>query len=68
LDFSKKDDIKKKDRLVALVDKMLMLKAEDNSSPTQSREIKQIDAKIDGFVCDLYNLTEEEIMWLDMER
>jgi hypothetical protein len=60
LDLSKKEGIKKKDQLISLVDKILELKAEDNSSLVRLKEIKQLDDKIDMFVCDLYNLTEEE--------
>ncbi|MDR2410301.1 MAG: Eco57I restriction-modification methylase domain-containing protein, partial [Bacteroidales bacterium] len=58
LDLSKKDDIKKKDKLVALVDKMLGLKAE---TQPQLKAIRQIDDEIDRFVYSLYNLADEEI-------
>jgi hypothetical protein len=61
LDLSKKDDIKKKDRLVALVDKMLGLQIESQPTPTQLKAIRQTDDEIDKFVYGLYDLKEEEI-------
>jgi hypothetical protein len=61
LDLSKKEDIKKKDRLVSLVDKMLELKAETQINPARLKEIRQINDEIDGLVYGLCGLTEEEI-------
>ncbi|GHU14984.1 type II restriction endonuclease [Spirochaetia bacterium] len=61
LDFSKKVDIKKRDKLVVLVDKMLELKAGERLNAAQLKEIQRLDDKIDKFVYELYNLTEEEI-------
>jgi hypothetical protein len=45
LDFARKEDPKKKDGLVSLVDRMLNLKVRDNPSPAQVKEINQINDK-----------------------
>jgi hypothetical protein len=61
LNLSKKDDIRKKDRLVTLVDKMLGLQVENQHNSVQLKAIRQTDDEIDRFVYSLYDLAEEEI-------
>jgi len=55
------------DKLVFLVDNMLELKKKyhearmEQEEEIYERQIKLVDAQIDGLVYDLYGLTEEEI-------
>ncbi len=67
IDFSKKTEVKKHDRMVNLVEAMLALhkqlaatKSESQKSVIQ-RQIDATDAEIDRLVYDLYGLTAEEI-------
>lgn len=67
IDFSKKADVTKHDRMVSLVDRMLHLCASLGSADSdQSRDVLQhqidaMDAEIDRLAYDLYGLTEEDI-------
>ncbi len=67
IDFSDKKDVKRHDRMVALVEQMLTLhkqlaaaKSESQKTVVQ-RQIDATDAEIDRLVYELYELTDEEI-------
>jgi len=67
IDFSNKKDVKRHDRMVALVEQMLTLhkqlaaaKSESQKTVVQ-RQIDATDAEIDRLVYELYELTDEEI-------
>ena len=55
------------DKLVALVDNMLKLQKKYHEARMEidkglyERQIRIVDAQIDGLVYDLYGLTEEEV-------
>lgn len=67
LDFSKKEDKKKHDRLVKLVDniiainKKLVGESNPNTKEILERQVRALDGEIDRLVYGLYGLTEEEI-------
>ncbi|MGP8321971.1 MAG: Eco57I restriction-modification methylase domain-containing protein, partial [Methanosarcinaceae archaeon] len=67
IDFSNHEGVTKHDKLVALVDNMLELQRKyhdarmERDKELYERQIKVVDAQIDGLVYDLYGLTEEEI-------
>ena len=62
-----KDLRKKHDKLVALVDTVLELQKNYHDAKMErdkelyERQIRIVDAQIDGLVYDLYGLTDEEI-------
>ena len=68
-----KDLRKKHDKLVALVDSMLELQKKyretrmERDKGLYERQIRIVDAQIDGLVYDLYGLTEEEIKVVEGE-
>jgi type I restriction-modification system DNA methylase subunit len=69
IDFSDPAAIARHDRIVALVDEMLVLQRElvaaekslDDARSDLARRIARVDREIDGLVYELYGLTEEEI-------
>jgi len=67
IDFSNPDEKAQHDKLVSLVDNMLELQKKyhearmERDKELYERQIKLVDAQIDGLVYDLYGLTEEEI-------
>jgi hypothetical protein len=67
IDFTKPADVEKHDRMVSLVDRMLVLvpkrRAEANpqAAAQLDAQIAATDRQIDRLVYDLYGLTEEEI-------
>ncbi|NMG82789.1 MAG: N-6 DNA methylase, partial [Methanosarcinales archaeon] len=67
IDFSNPDEKAQHDKLVSLVDNMLELQKKyhearmDRDKELYERQIKLVDAQIDGLVYDLYGLTEGEI-------
>jgi len=67
LDFSKKSDKDRHDKLAALVEEMLALKKRESAEVLPQartviqRQIAALDNRIDEAVYGLYNLTEEEI-------
>ena len=67
IDFTNPDERAQHDKLVALVDKMLELQKKYHEARMEpdkelyERQIKTVDAQIDGLVYDLYGLTGEEI-------
>ena len=65
IDFTNPDDIKKHDRMIALVERMLELHKRTPQTPQEQerlqREIATTDAQIDRLVYYLYGLTDEEI-------
>jgi hypothetical protein len=67
IDFSVPEEKAQHDKLVALVDNMLELQKKyhearmEQDKEIYERQIKLVDAQIDGLVYDLYGLTEEEI-------
>ncbi|CAD6491416.1 MAG: N-6 DNA Methylase [Candidatus Argoarchaeum ethanivorans] len=67
IDFSNPVEKIQHDKLVALVDKMLELQKKyhearmERDKELYERQIKIVDAQIDGLVYDLYGLTEEEV-------
>jgi len=67
IDFSNKADVKKHDRIVALVETMLDLhkRLPEAKTPAEKtvieRRIAATDRQIDGLVYELYELTDEEI-------
>jgi hypothetical protein len=71
IDFASKKDKAAHDRLVSLVDQMLSLQkswaAAQSPSNKESlqRQIDAVDRRIDRFVYDLYNLTNDEIEIVD---
>jgi len=60
-------EVAQHDKLVSLVDNMLELHKKHHEARMErdkelyERQIKIVDAQIDGLVYDLYGLTEEEI-------
>jgi hypothetical protein len=67
IDFSNPAEVTKHDKLVSLVDNMLELQKKyhearmERDKELYERQIKTVDAQIDGLVYELYGLTEEEI-------
>ncbi len=67
IDFSNPAEKTQHDKLVSLVDTMLELQTKYHESRMErdkelyERQIKIVDAQIDGLVYDLYGLTEVEI-------
>ena len=67
IDFSNPSEKTQHDKLVALVENMLELQKKHQEARMEQdkelyeRQIKLVDAQIDGQVYDLYGLTEEEI-------
>jgi len=67
IDFSNPEEVAKHDTLVSLVDNMLALQTKyhearmEQDKELYERQIKLVDAQIDGLVYELYGLTEEEI-------
>jgi hypothetical protein len=63
IDFSKKDEKRIHDRLVELVDQILVAQSNLRESATEldRKRIAILDAQIDRAVYELYGLTEEEI-------
>ena len=67
IDFSNPSEKAQHDKLVSLVDNMLELQKKyhmarmERDKELYERQIKIVDAQIDGLVYDLYGLTEEEI-------
>jgi hypothetical protein len=67
MDFSPLAEKAQHDKLVALVDNMLELQKKHHNARMEQdkelyeRQIKIVDAQIDGLVYELYGLTEEEI-------
>jgi len=67
IDFDNPEDVKKHDRMVELVERMLKLHGEragERNPETVRRletDITTTDRQIDRLVCDLYGLTDEEI-------
>jgi hypothetical protein len=65
--FSNPEEIAQHEKLVALVDNMLEQQKKHHEARMEQdkelyeRQIKLVDAQIDGLVYDLYGLTEEEI-------
>jgi hypothetical protein len=74
LDFSKKSDKVRHDKLVALVDQMLDLKKKEQAETLPQtktmlgRQIQAVDRQIDTLVYELYGLTEDEIRVVEGER
>ena len=67
MDFPPLTEKAQHDKLVALVENMLELQKKyhearmEQDKELYERQIKIVDAQIDGLVYDLYGLTEEEI-------
>jgi Cys-tRNA synthase (O-phospho-L-seryl-tRNA:Cys-tRNA synthase) len=67
MDFSPLAEKAQHDKLVALVDNILELQKKyhetrmEQDKELYERQIKLVDAQIDGLVYDLYGLTDEEI-------
>jgi len=67
IDFSNPEEVAKHDKLVSLVDNMLGLQKKyrearmERDKELYERQIKLVDAQIDGLVYDLYGLTDGEI-------
>jgi hypothetical protein len=67
INFDDPEDVTQHDKLVALVDNMLELQKKYHEARMEldkglyERQIRIVDAQIDGLVYDLYGLTEEEI-------
>ncbi len=67
IDFSNPEEVAKHDKLVSLVYNMLELQKKyhevrmERDKEIYERQIKIVDAQIDGLVYDLYGLTEEEV-------
>jgi hypothetical protein len=67
IDFSDPNERAQHDKLVSLVDNMLELQKKyhearmERDKEIYERQIKIVDAQIDGLVYDLYGLTDEEI-------
>jgi ribosomal protein L30E len=74
IDFSKKSDKARYDKLIALVEQMLDLKKKEQTETVPqtktmiSRQIQAVDKQIDTLVYDLYGLTEDEIKVVEGER
>ena len=73
IDFSNPEDVAKHDKIVSLVEQMLVMnKKFDNSKLGSEREmiqrrIEATDSEINRLVYQLYNLTEEEIKIVEMK-
>jgi adenine-specific DNA-methyltransferase len=73
VDLSKNSDKAAHDKLVALVDQMLVLKKKEQAEAVPqtktmiSRQIQAVDTQIDALVYRLYGLTEEEIKVVEGE-
>jgi hypothetical protein len=73
IDFSNPTHVAQHDKLVALVENMLELQKKHHDARMEQdkelyeRQIKIVDAQIDGLVYDLYGLTEEEIRIVEEE-
>jgi hypothetical protein len=73
LDFSKKSDKAQHDKLVALVDQMLVLKKKEHAETVPQtktmlgRQIQAVNKQIDTLVYELYGLTEDEIKVVEGE-
>jgi len=65
IDFTKPDEVRQHDRMVALVERMLVLHKQTPVTPQEQvrlqREIDATDSEIDKLVYALYGLTAEEI-------
>jgi len=65
IDFTRPDEVKQHDRMVALVERMLALHKQSPATPQEQvrlqREIDATDSEIDALVYTLYGLTDEEI-------
>jgi hypothetical protein len=67
IDFTRQDEVAVHDQFIKLVDKMLVAKkaqaeaADGGKREHWERQCQALDRQIDGLVCDLYDLTEEEI-------
>ena len=65
IDFSKPNEVKQHDRMVALVERMLELHKRTAQTPQEqerlARDIASTDREIDKLVYELYGLTAEEI-------
>jgi len=67
IDFTNPDEKAQHDKLVSLVDNLLDLQKKygetrmERDKELYERQIKIVDAQINGLVYDLYGLTEEEI-------
>jgi adenine-specific DNA-methyltransferase len=65
IDFDDPADVARHDRLVALVEEMLQLHTECagacRNDGDVERRIERLDTQIDALVCELYEVTEEEI-------
>jgi hypothetical protein len=75
IDFSNPEEKAQHDKLVALVENMLELQKKYHDTRMEidkglyERQIKIVDAQIDGLVYDLYGLSDEEIKVIEgMER
>jgi hypothetical protein len=74
IDFSNPTEKAQHDKLKDLVDNMLELQKKYHEARTEidkglyERQIKIVDAQIDGLVYDLYGLTEEEMKVVEGER
>jgi adenine-specific DNA-methyltransferase len=71
IDFSNPIDVKRHDRMVALVERMLELHKRTLVTPQEqerlTREIQSTDREIDRLVYELYGLAEEEIKIVEGE-
>ncbi|NOQ34191.1 MAG: N-6 DNA methylase, partial [Methanosarcinales archaeon] len=73
IDFSSPSETAQHDKLVSLVENMLELQKRyhgarmEQDKELYERQIKFVDAQIDGLVYDLYGLTEEEIKVVEDE-
>jgi hypothetical protein len=69
INFDDPADVARHDRTVTLVEEMLRLQKEhaeaealrEDRRHDLARRIERLDAQIDGLVCGLYGLTEEEV-------
>ncbi len=74
MDFSPLAEKAQHDKLVALGDTMLELQKKHHDAKMEQdkeiyeRQIKFVDAQIDGLVYDLYGLTEEEVKVVEGEK
>nr|QNO47127.1 hypothetical protein ANPEMHCN_00006 [Methanosarcinales archaeon ANME-2c ERB4] len=74
IDFSNPEEKVQHDKLVSLVDNMLELQKKYHGARMEQdmelyeRQIKIVDAQIDGLVYDLYGLTEAEIKVVEGEK
>jgi hypothetical protein len=63
IDFSNPEEVAQHDKLVSLVDNMEARMEQDKE--IYERQIRIVDAQIDGLVYDLYGLTEEEVKMVE---